>query len=67
MQFSTILFTTFFAAFAAASPIAAEVNSLEQLQARSENLVERQTWCGDCENGKQIFCSALACYAPTPC
>lgn len=52
MKFIAIVIAIF-AAAAAAAPAA--------------ELEERQLRCSACKNGKQICCSAVACYAPTNC
>ena len=52
------------ATLVAAAPAAEPAPELQPMPA---DLDKRQTWCGDCDNGKQICCSAVACYAPTPC
>ncbi|KAL2203832.1 hypothetical protein CC79DRAFT_1336469 [Sarocladium strictum] len=65
MQFSTVIISALFAMVASATPVA---NANPDLAAREGAVLEeRQTWCGDCKDGKQICCSATGCYPPTNC
>ena len=72
MQFTSFLLAAIAAVSVSASPIAMADNAalpehVRALVDAGETLDARQTWCGACQNGKRICCSAVACYAPTNC